>query len=154
MQTLGGLFSFRGRLDRVGYWRSGLLLSLLIALVWAGMMFATMASPLGPLAALLFGPILVASSAVTTRRLHDRGKSIWWLLAVAVGAGACFGLAQLLAAWGDANAKFALALMLLGLGLLVWAHVEIGFLRGSAGPNRFGEPPRSKLTRRQGRLTA
>lgn len=54
--------------------------------------------------------------AVHVKRWHDRGKSGWWMWVVAIpGAGQ------------------------------VWLFIECGFLPGTAGPNRFGEPPRGLI---------
>jgi len=33
------------------------------------------------------------------------------------------------------------SVMLAGICISIWAVVEIGFLRGTAGPNRFGPDP-------------
>lgn len=99
MHGLWTQFSFKGRLSRIDFWRRGMLLSVLLAVVWASMMFATLASPLGPLVALLVAPILVASISATIRRLHDRGRSLGWLLAVSGGVGACVGLGTLSPNW-------------------------------------------------------
>ncbi len=148
MGLLGELFSFEGRLSRIAFWRRGLMLSLLLVVVWVGMMFATLASPLGPLVAVLMAPILVASVSATIRRLHDRGRSLWWLLAVSGGVGACFGIATLLAELGGATRWPALPLIGLGLALLGWTNLEVNFLRGDVGPNRFGEPSTRRPPRR------
>lgn len=148
MGLLSALFSFEGRLSRIDFWRRGLLLSLLLAVVWVGMMFATLASPLGPLVAILTAPILVASVSATVRRLHDRGRSLSWLLAVSGGVGACFAAAMLLAELGSATRWPALSLIGLGLALLGWTNLEVSFLPGDLGPNRFGEPPPGRTPRR------
>lgn len=52
------------------------------------------------------------SLAIYTKRWHDRNKSGWWSL---------IGLVPLIGG--------------------IWMIVELGFLRGTEGPNRFGPDP-------------
>ena len=56
--------------------------------------------------------LLWPAIAVSAKRWHDRDKSGWWVL-----------------------------LNLLPVVGWIWALIENGFMRGSAGPNRFGEDP-------------
>lgn len=153
MRGLWTQFSFKGRLSRIDFWRRGMLLSVLLAVLWVGMMFATLASPLGPLVALLVAPILVALISATIRRLHDRGRSLGWLLAVSGGVGVCVGLGTLFAEQDGAANQISLPLIGLGVALYGWICLEANFLRGDAGPNRFGEPPAS-VTRQKHRQAA
>jgi uncharacterized membrane protein YhaH (DUF805 family) len=79
----------------------------------------------------------VSALAVGVKRLHDRDRSAWWILLF------YFGPTVLGAAQNSAeNGTFAS--ILLGLGVFavsIWALVELGFLRGTSGPNRFGPNP-------------
>ena len=61
---------------------------------------------------LLYPPLLVILVALITKRLHDRNKRGAWILVVLIP--------------------------IAGPILLV---TELGFLRGSAGPNRYGRDP-------------
>ena len=54
----------------------------------------------------------LSALAVSVKRWHDRDKSGWWVL-----------------------------LNLLPVIGWLWALIDNGFLRGSVGPNRFGEDP-------------
>lgn len=56
--------------------------------------------------------IIWPSFSVSAKRWHDRDKSAWWMLIFLVPV----------------------------LGAL-WTLVECGFLRGTDGPNRFGDRP-------------
>ena len=79
----------------------------------------------------------VSALAIGVKRLHDRDRSGWWIALF------YFGPAVLQAAQHSADSG-ALASILLGLGafaVCIWALVELGFLRGTRGPNRFGADP-------------
>ena len=56
--------------------------------------------------------ILYPSLAVAAKRFHDRDKSGWWIL--------------------------ILFIPIIGF---IWYLVELGFLPGTPGPNRFGPDP-------------
>ena len=78
---------------------------------------------------------------VTVRRLHDRDRSAWWLIPYVLvpfllgdSAGwRSVGLAV------DLDLAAALDLVAYGLNLLVF--VDLGLLRGTRGPNRYGPDP-------------
>jgi uncharacterized membrane protein YhaH (DUF805 family) len=115
---------------------------ILASLVLVAGNFAVIA--LGRVGGLVFAaflPILAINLAAALRRLHDRNKGVGWLLLFQFGPLASGGVAQLLAASASAAAQLAAALVALGsLGLSLWSLIEIGFLRGSSTPNRFGDP--------------
>jgi len=138
---MGRLFSFQGRTNRLGYWRVQLLCIGTVAIVWAIGNFAIIKiSPIGAVVFAALAPIVLVGLATYLRRLHDRGKNLWWLLLYLGGPWACYGLAeQIIAAGSPAAAVESLPFSLAGLGLTLWALVEVGFLRGKAGVNRFGE---------------
>jgi uncharacterized membrane protein YhaH (DUF805 family) len=78
----------------------------------------------------------VSALAIGIKRLHDRDRSGWWILLF------YFGPSVLAAAQASTDAGFAS--LILGLGtfvISVWCLVELGFLRGTRGPNRFGPDP-------------
>jgi uncharacterized membrane protein YhaH (DUF805 family) len=70
---------------------------------------------LGPFSTLVSLGTLVPSVSSGVTRLHDRGHSAWWML-------------------------FAFVPLVGGIVLLV----QMGFLRGDGGPNRYGPPPGSQ----------
>lgn len=121
MPSLGSLLSLSGRTGRAGYWLTGLgqIFGLLLLFVITGHFDPTAAhlparAPSGGMAGVvLFGMLAIAwvGFAVTVRRWHDRDKSAWWCI---IG----------------------------GVPLLgpLWMLVELGFLPGTAGSNRFGPP--------------
>ncbi|MGZ6826370.1 MAG: DUF805 domain-containing protein [Mycobacteriales bacterium] len=74
--VLGNYAGFSGRARRSEYWFWAL--ALLVAGIVVGIVDAAIGSPV--LGYLLDLAVLVPSLAVGVRRLHDTGKSGWWLL--------------------------------------------------------------------------
>jgi len=138
-----GLFSFRGRTSRLGYWRVQLFATAFVALFWMLGLFAMMGA--GPIGGVLFAPALLAFLAVLAtwvRRLHDRGKGGWWALFFILAPSVLDGVAQMINSPDSVAAQLeALPLALAGLAIGVWALIEVGFRRGQQGSNRFGDPP-------------
>ena len=106
--------NFQGRLNRQPFW----IATLVLWLVSMGVTFVT---------SILFGSqsavttfvqavvalvLLIPSLAVAVKRYHDRNKSGWWILIVFIP--------------------------IVGL---IWYIVELGFLPGTPGPNRYGPDP-------------
>lgn len=149
MQALARLFSFRGRTSRLNYWRTWLGMNLAIAVLWVVFIFIAMgAGEIAVIPMLLVIPLLIASAAVSVRRLHDRNKSAWWLLVFWIVPLAGLVVAQLLTEkTGEGGLAAELALWA-SLASQLWALVELGFRRGSPSANRFGSPPPSGLRRR------
>ncbi len=85
-------------------------------------------------------PIFVASlwflTAATVKRLHDRNRSGWWMIPFFVVPPLFDRFDDLL---GDSWAVFLLGLAFKGLWL--WGLIEMLFLSGTCGPNRFGPDP-------------
>ncbi len=75
----------------------------------------------------------------TVRRLHDRDFSAWWLLPF-IACPLLFLFAHKALRNLDAPGTAALV-NLLGTGLYLWGHVQLCFLRGTTGPNRYGQDP-------------
>lgn len=75
------------------------------------------------------------------RRLHDRGKSGWWLLLFwALPNGLSGGARQLAMTHSIPDGMAMTLLALCGL-LFLWGLAEMGFLKGDSGDNRFGPDP-------------
>lgn len=157
---------FKGRACRSEYWYFELfavLLSVLFAVVWGIVALPQLLKGSSPadlmtsytwvsvISALVNLAILLPTLGVGTRRLHDTGRSGWWL----------FGLMALVAV-GSALVSFAVASMAspldmesLAKGLLVAGSallipvfplciVMLVWLiqKGTKGPNRYGEDPK------------
>lgn len=160
MGVLNFLFSFRGRATRARFWLySALALPLLALLVVAFWVYALSVpgayenggptplpgDPAGIAAAVLFlallAVVLLAGTAVTVRRLHDRDKAWWWILVFVCAPDLLLTLAQILDEGEMANASVLFVIQFAALALAVWGSIELGFLRGTAGANRFGPDP-------------
>jgi uncharacterized membrane protein YhaH (DUF805 family) len=127
------LFSFRGRINRMPYWLVSLGMLIVMAAVFAlvgvsGVLQSAM------LLLLLLIPSIWIGVALATKRLHDRNKSAWWLVIFYVLPGILEGIEGFA---GDAG----IVLLIASLALSIWALVELGFLRGTPGPNDYGPDP-------------
>jgi len=138
-----GLFSFRGRTSRLGYWRVQLLATVILAVFWAFGLFAMLG--VGPIGGVLFAPIALTVPVMLAtwfRRLHDRGKGLWWAALFILAPGLCSAIADRLQANSTAELNpESLPFLLAGMAIAVWAFIELGFVRGQPGANRFGDPP-------------
>ena len=138
------LFSFFGRIGRGGWWL-GVLANLILALGAAALAYFVFGPQMsavnpdgtlvpmgvqpGPDAKLTFNALSIAITAVgyvlavwvsiatSVKRLHDRGKSGWWFLLMAI-----------------------LSVIVVGT---IWILIELGILEGQTGPNKYGDDPRS-----------
>ncbi|USQ95643.1 DUF805 domain-containing protein [Caulobacter sp. RL271] len=135
----------RGRLTPLQYWRLQLRLMLALAVVAVVTCLATIAGGwLGAAPCLFAIPIFLAGLIAGLRRLHDRGKGVVWLAIFTLGPAALAAPARLIERGASAGLMLgALLLALAGLLLTIWAWIEIGFLRGQKGPNRYGPDPRA-----------
>ena len=133
---------FSGRSRRKEYWMYVLLLiavGIVIGIVEGILGLARMIGPYGPISALFLLATLVPSLAVGVRRLHDTGRSGWWLL---IGYGP-FLLSLCLMLAGIT--QFAMILSLLALiGFIVLLVFMV--LEGTKGPNQYGPDPKGAET--------
>ena len=131
------LFDFEGRINRAKYWLSFLIYigSLIVLYILAVIVAALIGIP--DLATIFIVvalvPVVISCTAVGIKRLHDRNKSGWWLLVF-------YLLPSLLSNIGR-FIGFEVVFQLAGSVFSVWALIELGFLRGTRGRNRFGSDP-------------
>ena len=127
------LFSFSGRINRAKYWLAAVILTAAFAVSFM-IAIATMSTLVWILVVVIFVVVSISGIAVGSKRLHDRDKSAWWL--------ALFYLAPaVLGAIGDAAGGAGVIFHVISFGISIWAFIELGILRGTAGPNRFGPDP-------------
>lgn len=91
--------------------------------------------PIKDFSALLKILLLFPCLAVGAKRCHDRGRS--GLLQVLPYAPLILGSLAL----GGRNSGFGEFLVTVGVIALAWVSIEMGILRGTPGPNRFGPDP-------------
>jgi uncharacterized membrane protein YhaH (DUF805 family) len=114
--TIGtALFSFRGRMSRSDFWVKGVIPLTLIELVISAFVPSENSKYFYPVA-LVLGIILSwPNLAIPIKRIHDRDHSAWFLATVLIP--------------------------IAGVVFWVWMLIELWFLRGTVGRNRFGEDP-------------
>lgn len=133
-------FAFRGRLSRLEFWRTWFATQVFVCAAWVLGLFVTLR--FGRLGALVLAPAFavyaVALSSCVVRRLHDRGRSGWWLVPFFVGPILLNAAAmQLLSSTALALAWTGVALSLTALGANIWLFVEVG-VRGTRSANAYG----------------
>jgi len=104
-------FSLHGRVSRRGFWLHGVLAMVGMAVLAHALLGIARVRPQST-DLIVNGMLLWPALAVSVKRWHDRDKSGWWVLLNAVPV----------------------------IGWL-WALIDNGFLRGTTGPNRFGDDP-------------
>ncbi len=129
--------SFQGRLNRKPYWLGTIALLSLVVIGVFGVMF--LAGGGGGIAAIgvIYLLLLWPTLAIGVKRLHDRNKSAWWLVVFYVAP----TLLNVLGEGGEAEGVGAMIFGLASLAISIWALVELGFLRGTVGANRYGPDP-------------
>jgi uncharacterized membrane protein YhaH (DUF805 family) len=139
------LFGFKGRLNRARYLVVELVLLALWLLFWlTPFQFSSQSDALYWVAAIA---MIWVNLAVTAKRLHDRSRSGWWAVAIfivnrlsyvyyALFFGLAFGV--------DISVARQLLLVMLAVALSLlqtWVIIELFFLIGTDGTNRFGPDP-------------
>lgn len=141
------LFSTQGRINR-GKWWLGFAIVVGIVLVISMVLWAMLSTRLfytfGGRAMLFAVTVfaLLTTYSINAKRFHDRGKSSVFAL-VAVVLNGVKAVLDLIGVTGDpwganlADNLFQMA----ALGIVIWYVVELGCLRGTAGPNEYGPDP-------------
>jgi uncharacterized membrane protein YhaH (DUF805 family) len=137
------LFSFHGRVNRAKWW-----LFLLISIIYSFIAFTLCIAIFG-FVGILVGWVLTLlllwpSFAVGVKRLHDRAKSGWWLVLFYLMPGVLSGFNMSMT--GGMNVMSSPGTMpiifsFISLAITIWAIVELGVLRGTAGDNKYGPDP-------------
>ena len=114
--TVGeALFSFQGRMCRSDYWLKGFLVLLPIGIL-NNILAYGVATQGARTASMIIGIISIwPGLALIVKRLHDRDRSGWFAATMLIP--------------------------LAGVVFAIWITIEVWFLRGTIGPNRFGDDP-------------
>lgn len=122
---LGSLFlSPRGRMDRRPF------IVGVVVLVAALAVFQWLAVGTWwhvPVGWVVYPLLIYGAVCVIAKRLHDRGRSGWLAPLVLLGFNAVWPYPDSLTG-------------LVGTAILIWAAIELGWLRGEEGANRHGPP--------------
>jgi len=131
------LFSLTGRLNRAPYWLAGIgLFATGLILFFITLLINRHSDPFFNDVFLILILLLLiwVGFALTTKRLHDRDKSAWWVLLFYVAP-------SILEAIGEHVGSAGSILSLIGGGISIWGLIELGFLRGTTGQNSYGPDP-------------
>jgi uncharacterized membrane protein YhaH (DUF805 family) len=139
-------FSFRGRLNRAKYWLAFLISAVIssvcvvtLAVFTNGLRMGLYGGGIAVVIAVMVIVLIVAfcsSLAIAFKRLHDRNKSGVWLLLFWLAPSVLNAIGQSIGANGA-----GVFVALVGAALTIWGLVEIGFLKGTTGPNDYGPDP-------------
>jgi uncharacterized membrane protein YhaH (DUF805 family) len=151
MQNITNLLTtYRGRINRGKYWTAALIyIAIMIVLLALGFIMVgnslletggedaedivagLVSKGIGYvlIVIVVYIPLVISGIFVGIKRLHDRDKSGWWLLVF-------YLLPVILSGHGA-------ILSLVSLAVSIWGVVELGILRGTAGPNKYGPDPLS-----------
>jgi uncharacterized membrane protein YhaH (DUF805 family) len=137
-------FSFRGRLNRAGYWLVSLfwlVVAEVLNVAWSssGASDIRVGQDHRVAAAffLIVSPPIASCLAVSVRRLHDRNKSAWWLLLYLLVP----ILLEAIGAFNDLDSALSVIMTACARAIPLWALVDLGCLSGSYGTNRYGPDP-------------
>ncbi|HWM32037.1 MAG TPA: DUF805 domain-containing protein [Methyloceanibacter sp.] len=160
------LFSFNGRIGRRYWWFGSLAVAFLAGMANSLMEIMAKTSGHGTIdpttqefvpsapyvvAILTLGLFnLWISCAIAAKRLHDRDRTGWWLVLPLIAISAAFAAI----AWAsnlpeDQSTPYfvvGIAILLTAMAIGIWLTIELGFLKGTQGPNRFGADPRAPKT--------
>jgi uncharacterized membrane protein YhaH (DUF805 family) len=130
--------SFEGRISRQPFWIGILVL----AVIETGLSLATSRSDADRFASMVDLILTYPEFAVATKRAHDRNIPTW-IVALFFAGSVVFDLTVLAGVANketEVTAPFAFIILLWGVfGLVLLA--DLGFRRGTDGPNRYGADP-------------
>jgi len=155
------LFSFKGRIQRLYWWVATLAVGAVAGIATTLLEYGARSSgsfvpdpgsdqiaPTG-----IFGAAITAiglanlwiNLALSVKRLHDRDRTgAWVFLQILLVFLAVIMIVVAIAVPKEQDGLWVILAGLTGIAALVvsvWLFVELGFLRGTRGPNRFGPDP-------------
>jgi uncharacterized membrane protein YhaH (DUF805 family) len=145
------LFGLKGRINRARY----LMVQLALLTIW--LLWLKFQPDVAPqwVALLVDWVVTMAliwtNTTTTVKRLHDRNRSGWWAVGIFILHRVAFVYYGLfLGSYFGVDISLAVELLLvmfaLALSLLAtWVFIELFFLIGTDGPNRFGPDPLRRI---------
>ena len=138
------LFGFKGRTGRARY----LLVELALLALWL-MLWLKLRLYVSPEWEhwLIAIPMIWINLAVIAKRLHDRDRSGWWAIAVfALNRLSYLYYGLFFSSYFGVDISTATETLLVAVALALsllqsWVVIELFFLAGTDGPNRFGPDP-------------
>ena len=163
------LFSFKGRIKRLTWWLTNLVVVVVIGV--AGTIIEAVADSQGLVAVDpetneieptgIFGVILAILGLVNlwiiyalgAKRLHDRDRTGWWLAVPLIALIVGIVLASMALSLPEGGREpwntLGVFTVFFIVGTWLWLLLEIGFLPGTEGPNRFGPDPKAGKSTRE-----
>jgi uncharacterized membrane protein YhaH (DUF805 family) len=139
------LLGFKGRINRARYVVVQLALLTVWFMVW--LIPFHFSSEWEALPWVVAIAMIWVNAAMTAKRLHDRNSSGWWAVAIFIVnrlSYVYYGLFLGLYFGVDISTAEELLLVLAAVALSLlqtWIFIELVFLMGTDGPNRFGPDP-------------
>ena len=147
------LTTFEGRISRKSFW-FGMFAIIIISIVAGLFVFTLILSSgfLGRLLSLILSLVLLyPMTAITIKRLHDRGKAAMPWVAIFFVPGIIFNILSLFQI-GFTTMEIAeneiqipgtgaYVMMLIMMVIGLWMLIDLGFLRGTNGDNQYGVDP-------------
>lgn len=140
------LFSFQGRIGRTKFLISIILVNMILAALELSLKKILSVETSDSLLWLTISMLNAGFAAfiwavLGVKRLHDRNKSGWWILAIQVVPSLALYPAIEVAQMGGQLATIGTIVAVVSVVLLLWAWIELVHLRGTRGDNRFGPDP-------------
>jgi uncharacterized membrane protein YhaH (DUF805 family) len=82
---------------------------------------------------------------ILAKRFHDRGKGALWTLPYLGAFLALIGSLTLSGGASPTGSPIMIGVAAFAMAVVVWTIVELGFLRGTTGGNRYGRDPLVKV---------
>jgi uncharacterized membrane protein YhaH (DUF805 family) len=133
------LFNFSGRINRRAFWVS--MGALFIVQTFLPLLIVFLDRVTGYMIVnVLYWFFLFAICAICAKRLHDRNRSNWWIIVVSMPwiIGSPIFILPIIFRWGNAGLYVYYTISAL---VGVWLIIDLGCLRGTIGPNRYGPDP-------------
>jgi uncharacterized membrane protein YhaH (DUF805 family) len=130
MDILRFFFSFRGRLNRAGYWRAVLIVIPVLIVVSPRVLIQTMDTNILEIVREIVRTILTFSLlGILVKRLHDMDLRGWWVLVLVLIAAFISAIVEIFIYSTGEPIRY--------LAPLIAIAILLGLLPGTDGPNRF-----------------